>query len=70
MTNVCWVVGRTPAGCVRKSATWTCYRLPSTRPRSCTYSGTGSVPAETPAAVPGAANSDSHYSAPHGTVGK
>lgn len=52
---------RTPAGCVRRSATWTCCRPPSTRPRSCTSSGTGRGPAETPAAVLGATRCVPHH---------
>lgn len=51
---------RTPAGCVRKSATWTCCRPPNTQPRSCTSSGTGRGPAETHAVVLGATRSGSH----------
>lgn len=52
---------RTPAGCVRRSATWTCCRPPSTRPRSCTSSGTGRGPAGTPAAVLGATRGVPHH---------
>ena len=56
----CAVV-RTPAGCVRRSATWTCCRPPNTQLRSCTSSGTGRGPAETPAVVPGDTKSGLHH---------
>lgn len=45
---------RTPAGSVKKNATWTCCRPPSTLLRSCTSSGTGRRPVEIPVVVPGA----------------
>lgn len=57
-----FVVARTPAGCARKSATWTCCRPRSTQPRSCTSSGIKRGPVETPVVAPGATKkSDSHH---------
>lgn len=51
--NATPLLARTPAGSVRKNATWTCCRPPSTQRRSCVPCGTGRGRAVTPVDVPG-----------------